>query len=139
MPPSYPVPPATQPAAPSIPYAGDRIQILVDSDRILAHGALPAGSAVLIYTVPEQTVTEVREWWFANSDGVDAHLITIYLCPPGGSPTAADIIIPAFAVAASVYTRLDSRTALETRWTIWGLADVAAKVDYHISGVEIVR
>lgn len=139
MPISYPTPPASAPAVPSLPYTGDRISVQVDSDRILAHGTLPDTSAVLLYTAPDQTSVEIREWWFTNSDGVDPRALTIYIVPPGESPVATHILIPAFSIPLAEYSILSSRTALEPGWSIWGVADAADVVNYHISGVEIVR
>lgn len=141
MPPgaNLPLPPAQQPTAPAIPYTGDRTQVQLDSDRIIAHGSLPDTTAVLLYTVPDQTSVEIREWWFSNSDGVAARTVSIYIVAPGDSAASTNIFIPAFSIPLAEYSILQSRTALEPGWSIWGVADDGDKVNYHISGVEAVR
>lgn len=114
--------------------------MLVDSDRIIGHGTLDTDGLVM-YTVPEQTVTEVREWWFCNTAAA-AHTLTIYLVPPGEATGDEHLLIPEFSVEGNKYVTISSRTALEPGWSIVGYSDGGPGtnvVNFHISGVESVR
>lgn len=65
----------------------------------LGQGGIPTAVAVL-YTVPPNTRTFVKDLDIANSTGAPIQ-VTVYLVPPGGSPDPlANVLIPNMTVPA---------------------------------------
>jgi hypothetical protein len=110
--------------------------------KLMWEGLL-SGSSATLYTVPAKGLqgpppkAMVTEVLIANTDSVERS-VTLYFIPTGGSPGAANTILPAVPFPPNSFTRLDFQTIIEEAGTIRGLASSANVVNVTISGIEFL-
>lgn len=106
----------------------------------LVPSAMLTATAATYYTVAASTKAIVQKLTIANTDTV-ARTVTVYFVPSGGTASATNAIVSAYAVPAGFTAELSAEACghvLEAGDTIQALASTASVLSIRCSGVEIV-
>jgi hypothetical protein len=104
-----------------------------DIRKSLAQGQLLTTSATL-YTVPAGIQTRINSMFLVNNDVID---VSATLSINGAATSAANLILPATPIKAGGFAQYEGEIDLDPTDTIRGLASVASKITYTITGREI--
>lgn len=103
----------------------------------LGRGAIPATPTIgTLYTVPVLTRTILKSLDIANTTGSNK-AVTVHLVPSGGSPSAANMLIPGTVVTPLGMLQWTGAQVLNAGDSIQAVAD-AAGCSIHASGGECV-
>jgi hypothetical protein len=102
--------------------------------RLAAPQVLPTSSAVL-YAVPANTTTTVKQILLANTTGTQA-TVTLNVVVASSSPQTSNQILPAMVINPNTTITLDLNQVLNANDSIWGVSNTASAINIMISGYE---
>lgn len=96
-------------------------------------------AAATQYTSPPQTTSVVKKVTLTNTDATAGYAVTIYIVPFGGAAGATNVLIPARTIGPGQVLDVTEMVnqVLAGGDFISAFANVAAKVNIRISGVQI--
>lgn len=112
-------------------------EIMANTFRLIAPQALQ-NSAVQLF-VSSRAKTQVTKVLLANTDGANAHTVTVYYVPQGQAPQASNQVLSALSLAAG---ETKEATAIEDHVlnqgdSIYAFADTANVVTIAVTGVQL--
>lgn len=121
----------------SIDKLNDRQRISIGASRVIYHGQISSSISSPIYTVPTNTVTEVKEIVVCNPSSSDRKF-TLYVVPASQTVSNSHIMYSNIIVRAEETIEAVRTLALEAGWKLYAKADANNVLNIHISGVELV-
>lgn len=104
--------------------------------RLIDPVQLPSAAAAIYTSTNVKTI--LKKATLCNTTGVN-RTVTIYIVPAGGSAGATNTVLQAIPVLAGATVEVYDIEGhvLNAGDALWGLADAASAVTFHLSGMEV--
>jgi hypothetical protein len=91
-----------------------------------------------LYTVPASTSTKIESFIVTNTSTTTSYVVTVHKCRSGDAVADDTMIIPPMTIPPKCAVEFIQRPwEMATGDFLSGIADVAAKLTVHISGIEV--
>jgi hypothetical protein len=113
---------------------GSKKKASIKIPKRLGQGAIAVSPGTLLYTVPTSTITTVKDMDIANTTAA-ALTCLVYFVPSGGSPAAANTVIPNVSIPANTVVKWSGEQILVAGDFIQAIGS-AAGITITVSGEE---